>query len=56
MPQKYHHLVPRTYLSPWVYNKDSLSVRFRGRKKRDVKNCDAKSKIEQNSAILKKID
>lgn len=30
MPQKYHHLIPKTYLTPWVYNNDSLNVHYRG--------------------------
>ena len=45
----------------WIIQKNCVDLVIRPtnywfRKKRDVKNCDAKSKIAQNSAILKKID
>lgn len=52
MPQKYHHLVPRTYLSPWVYNKDSLSVRFRGESAFKEKNRDNILGIKQYHSII----
>jgi len=52
MPQKYHHLVPRTYLSPWVYNKDSLSVRFRGESAFKEKNRDNILGIKQYYSII----
>ncbi len=52
MNQKYHHLIPRTYLKSWCYSNKSIYVFNKEKRKYETKNIENNFGITQFHSIV----